>query len=83
MQSKVLEKLKKDANYERMGLFEKHGDYYYFSHNTGLQNQSVHYRISNKISIKTDQKEILKQAEVFMDVNKMSEDGSAKVPMDD
>uniref|UniRef100_A0A0N4ZK54 Prolyl endopeptidase n=1 Tax=Parastrongyloides trichosuri TaxID=131310 RepID=A0A0N4ZK54_PARTI len=42
---KVIDVIKKKMNnyenYEKYGLFEKHGNYYYYMHNTGLQNQFV------------------------------------------
>ncbi len=53
-------------NYPRYSAPRKEGDYWYFSKNDGLQNQSVIYR----------QKELGGQAEVFLDPNSFSEDGT-------
>lgn len=54
-------------NYKKTGLYgkEKDGKYYYYE-NDGLQNQSVLYR--------TD--DISKPGEVFLDPNKLSDDGT-------
>jgi prolyl oligopeptidase len=65
--SKIKERLEKLWNYERVGSPSKHGGYFYFSKNDGLQNQSVIYR---KKDLNAD------DAEVFIDPNKFSEDGT-------
>ena len=45
LQTKLYDTLTKSFNYPRRGCPSIHGDYTYFSHNTGLQNQSVLYRV--------------------------------------
>jgi prolyl oligopeptidase len=55
-------------NYARMSAPEKHGDYYYFHKNSGLQNQDVLYRNKNLAdSSGTEQ---------FMDPNSFSQGGA-------
>ena len=55
-------------NFSKKGIPSKHTDgYYYFYENNGLQNQSVLYRTKD---ISAD------SAEVFLDPNKLSEDGT-------
>ncbi|AVR44733.1 S9 family peptidase [Christiangramia fulva] len=56
-------------NYEKLGAPFHEGDYIYFFKNNGLQNQSVLYR---KKSPDTE-------AEVFLDPNKFSEDGTTSL----
>ncbi len=64
---KIKQRLEKLWNYEKVGSPTKHGDYYYFYKNSGLQNQYVLYR----------KKELaLEKANVFIDPNKFSEDGT-------
>ncbi|VDD84906.1 unnamed protein product [Enterobius vermicularis] len=69
LRSKLSEKITEMWNYERYGCTSKHGDFYYYYHNTGLQNQSVLYR----------QKELGGKAEVFLDPNVFSDDGTTSV----
>jgi prolyl oligopeptidase len=64
---KIKERLEKLWNYEKVGSPTKHGDYYYFYKNDGLQNQYVLYR---KKDINSE------EAEVFIDPNKFSADGT-------
>ena len=45
----------------------KHGAYYYFAKNDGLQNQYVYYRVKN----------LNNEPELFFDPNKLSDDGTA------
>ena len=58
-------------NYEKVGAPYKEGDYTYFSKNDGLQNQYVVYRYKTGEDAST--------AEVFLDPNKFSEDGTTSL----
>jgi prolyl oligopeptidase len=58
-------------NYEKFSAPFKEGDYWYFGKNNGLQNQSVIYR--------TKDIENVSNAEVFLDPNKLSEDGTVSL----
>jgi prolyl oligopeptidase len=58
-------------NYEKIGAPFKRGDYTYFSKNDGLQNQYVYYRYKNSESVE--------DAEVFLDPNQFSEDGTTSL----
>jgi len=62
----VKKRLEELWNYPKYSSPSKHGTYYYFSKNDGLQNQSVIYR----------QKGLNGKAELFFDPNKLSEDGT-------
>ena len=65
------ERLRALRDYERLYEPVKHGDYYYFYKNDGLQNQNVLYR--------TPQIDSLATAKVFLDPNSYSQDGSTSV----
>ena len=58
-------------NYEKIGAPFKRGDYTYFNKNDGLQNQYVYYRYKNE--------ESPEDAEVFLDPNQFSEDGTTSL----
>ncbi len=55
-------------NYERFSVPSRHGDYYYYSHNNGLQNQNVVYR--------TREPGDHAKAQVVLDPNTWSDDGT-------
>ncbi|MCF6240104.1 MAG: prolyl oligopeptidase family serine peptidase [Bacteroidales bacterium] len=67
---KIKARLEKLWNYEKVTAPVKHGDYYYFYKNDGLQNQYVMYRSKNEDG---------SDAEVFLDPNKFSEDGTVSL----
>ena len=64
---KIKARLAQLWDYPTQSAPSKHGDWYYLSRNSGLQNQSVIYRKRNL----TDTEE-----EVFLDPNTLSEDGT-------
>ncbi|MBE6182222.1 MAG: S9 family peptidase [Rikenellaceae bacterium] len=53
-------------NYPKESAPSKHGEWWYYSYNNGLQNQSVLYRTKNPSE----------SGEVFLDPNTLSEDGT-------
>ncbi|HEU4575190.1 MAG TPA: prolyl oligopeptidase family serine peptidase [Chitinophagaceae bacterium] len=63
----VKKRLEELWNYARYSSPFKEGAYYYFSKNDGLQNQSIIYR----------QKGLTGEPELFLDPNKLSDDGTA------
>ena len=64
---KVKKRLEELWNYPKYSSPIKESEYYYFFKNNGLQNQSVWYR----------QKGLTGQPELFLDPNKLAEDGTA------
>jgi prolyl oligopeptidase len=62
----IEKRLRQLWNFERFGAPFKEGDFYYYYHNSGMQNQSVLYQ----------QKDINSAGTVFIDPNKFSEDGT-------
>lgn len=65
----IRKRLQSVYNYERLGAPVKHGEYFYFAKNNGLQNQSVQYRKKGEDG----------EAEVFLDPNTFSTDGTTKL----
>jgi prolyl oligopeptidase len=63
----IKERIEKIYNYPKIGAPFRRGEYYYFSKNDGLQNQSVFYR----------QKGLDGEPEVLLDPNKFSADGTS------
>lgn len=59
-------RLEKLWNYERFGLPRRKGDTYFYSHNDGLQDQSIFYKASSLDA----------EREVLIDPNELSEDGT-------
>ncbi len=53
-------------NYPKMGIPSKEGPYYFYSYNSGLQNQSIIYLKEN----------LEDEGKVFLDPNSLSEDGT-------
>ena len=64
---KIKARLEQLWDYPTQSAPSKHGDYYYISRNSGLQNQSVIYR---KRDLESEAEE------VFLDPNTLSEDGT-------
>ncbi|HNR18578.1 MAG TPA: prolyl oligopeptidase family serine peptidase [Bacteroidia bacterium] len=69
--SKIKERLTDIFNYPKYSSPFRAGEYYFFSKNDGLQNQSVIYY----------QKGLDGTPEIFLDPNKMSDDGTAAVSL--
>ena len=64
--SKITEELTKLKNYPKFSVPARHGDYYFVSLNSGLQNQSVLYK----------QTSIDSEPEEFLNPNTLSQDGT-------
>ena len=64
------------ADYEKMGMPFKKGGKYYFFRNDGLQNQSVLYVMDSAEMEAPDALQRMQKAEVFLDPNKLSDDGT-------
>lgn len=67
--NQVKQRLEKIFNYPKFGAPFRRGEWYYFSKNDGLQNQSVQYR----------QKGLDGTPEVVIDPNKLSADGTTRL----
>ena len=66
----IRDRLEEVFNYIRIYAPFKEGNWYYYYHNTGLQNQDILYR---KKSLDSE------ESEVYLDPNKLSEDGTTAV----
>ncbi len=62
----LVERLTELWNYERYGLPVRRGDHFFFTHNDGLQNQSILYRVTD----------LEDRREVLLDPNSLSDDGT-------
>jgi prolyl oligopeptidase len=62
----IRKRLDEVQNYERLGAPVRQGEYYYYSKNSGLQNQNVQYRRKGESG----------QEELFVDPNTFSTDGT-------
>lgn len=69
LRDQIRERLTEHWDYERMSAPNQHGDYFYYYKNDGLQNHWVIYRSET----------IDGQAEVFLDPNAFSEDGTTSL----
>ena len=67
--AKIKERLTTLYNYPKYSAPSRRGDYFFFTKNDGLQNQSVWYR----------QKGLDGAAEVLLDPNKLSKDGTTRL----
>jgi len=67
--NQIRERLTEQWNYERVSAPVKHGDYYYFYRNDGLQNHSVLFRRASAEA----------EPEIFLDPNTFSEDGTTSL----
>ncbi|NIT60878.1 MAG: prolyl oligopeptidase family serine peptidase [Aliifodinibius sp.] len=68
--NEIKETVKKLIDYQKVSAPQKHGDYYYYYKNEGLQDQSVYYRTKD---LSTDREE------VFLNPNEFSEDGTVSM----
>ncbi len=66
---KIKKRLEEMWNYPKYGAPFQKGEYYYFTKNDGLQNQSVWYQ----------QEGLTGKPEVFIDPNKLSDDGTVSL----
>jgi prolyl oligopeptidase len=65
---KIKKELSANYNYARMSAPVKHGDYFYFFKNSGLQNEDEMYRVKNPADTA--------KAELFIDPNTFSHNGA-------
>jgi len=75
--AEMRKRLQRLWNYERFGLPRRLGSTYFYAHNDGLQDQSIHYKSESLDG----------QRSVLLDPNKLSDDGTVAlagaVPSDD
>ncbi|MDZ4667555.1 MAG: prolyl oligopeptidase family serine peptidase [bacterium] len=71
LRTDIRKRLTEIWNFAKYSAPFKEGDYFYFYKNDGLQNQSVLYRIKNLSDYA--------KAEVFLDPNKLSNDGTVSL----
>uniref|UniRef100_A0A0N4ZJP1 Prolyl endopeptidase n=1 Tax=Parastrongyloides trichosuri TaxID=131310 RepID=A0A0N4ZJP1_PARTI len=67
--SLIRKKLKKYLNYDQYGLYEKYGDYYYYTYHFGVYEQDSLFR----------KKSLSNKGEKFLDTNVLSNNGSASL----
>ncbi|KAJ3309086.1 hypothetical protein HDV04_000508 [Boothiomyces sp. JEL0838] len=67
--AKIAAKLKETADFEKFSGYQKHGNYYYYFYNAGLQGQQVLYR-----TLVMGEK-----GDIFFDPNTLSEDGTVSM----
>jgi prolyl oligopeptidase len=67
----IKKELTENHNYPKLSAPRKYGDYYYFTKNTGLQNQDIIYRMKNPIDTG--------KAELFVDPNSFAKNGSVSL----
>jgi prolyl oligopeptidase len=72
--SKIRKRLTALWNYERFGLPWSEGDYYFYNHNNGLQNQSV-LKVIDAASFRSADAE----PRVLLDPNTLSQDGTVSL----
>ncbi len=76
--TRIKERLTRLWNYEKFGAPRKHGSYYVYGYNTGLQNQSVLYlteRLEDKGRVLLDPNSLSKDGTVSLAGTVFSEDG--------
>ena len=60
-----------------MTVPHKHGDHYYFSYNSGLQNQAIIYKFDEPNVFAPNEEDPLQGTKQFLDPNTLAEDGTA------
>ena len=73
MQDKILGRMKALSNYDKIGIPAKHGDHYYFKHESVSKNQPILYKIREKNSKEASVENPLRTAEVFIDPNEFKD----------
>lgn len=57
----------------------KHGNHYYFQYNSGLQSQSVEYKILKENEFRINPNDPLEGTELLIDPTKFSKDGTSSI----